>query len=45
MCSSRVFDGIDGKSEFDLNIKKNSENIHQLKMVIRINMLRKQFAL
>ena len=41
----RVFDGIDGKSEFHLNIKKNSENIHQLKMVICINMLRKQLAL
>ncbi len=45
MCSSRVFDGMDKKSEFHLNIKKNSEHIHQIKMVIRIYMLRMQLAL
>ena len=27
---------MDGKSEFHLNNKKDSENVHQLKMVIRI---------
>ena len=37
MCSLRVFDGIGGTSEFHFKIKKNSENSHQLKMVIRIN--------
>ena len=42
MCSSRVFDGMDRKSEFHLNIKKH---IHQIKMVIRIYMLRMQLAL
>ena len=45
MRSSRVFNGIDGKSKFHLKIKKkNSENIHQLKMVISMNMLRMQLA-
>ena len=38
MCSSRVFDGMDGKSEFHLNIKK-SEYIHQLEVVIFVSKL------
>ena len=45
MCSSRVFDGMDRKSEFHINTKRSSEHIHQLKMGVRINMLRIQLAL